>query len=121
MENNNVLELANIPEISEFRAESVVKKVPIVTDQIMASILFIDSDQKMLAFRDFTSDRIYHIIIGSGKITMEKEEQVIDEGSLILVPFGKIHFFSTNGEQMTVLCVRPVRSHNDKLKDIGDN
>lgn len=121
METKNVLEFANIPEISEFRFESVVKMVPIITDQIMATIMLIDTGKKDLAFRDSKSDRIYHIISGSGTITVENKERPVKQGSLILLPFGKIHFFSTNSEKMTVLCVKPVRSHTDNIKDIGDN
>jgi mannose-6-phosphate isomerase-like protein (cupin superfamily) len=121
METKSILELANIPEISEFRADSVIKKVPIITDQVIVSIMFIDSDKKMLAFKDINSDRVYHIISGSGKISWENEERIIKTGSLILVPWGQTHFFSTNFEKMTVLCVKPVRSHSDNMKNIGDN
>ncbi len=121
METESVPEIANIPEIIVFGAEPVIKTVPIVTDQIMSSVIYVDSNQKMIAFRDTSSDRVYHIISGSGRITFGKEEIAIGEGALILVPRGRTHYFSTYSEQMTVLCVRPVRSHIDKMKNIGEN
>lgn len=121
METENVPEFANIPEIIMFGAKSVIKTVPIVTDQIMSSVIYIDSYKKMIAFRDELSDRIYHIISGSGRITLGEEEIAVGKGTLALVPKGRTHYFSTDSEHMTVLCVRPVRSHIDNLKDMGEN
>lgn len=117
MEIKNLPVFVNIQEISEFQVGSVIKKVPIVTNQIMASVMFFDSQESVIKLKDFNADRIYHIISGLGKIIIEKEETLIREDFLILVPKEKAHFFSIKSKHMTVLCVKSVRSHIDILKD----
>lgn len=116
METKDTIEIANIPEITEFRAGAVIKKVPIISDQIMASLMFIDFRESIIVLKDSNADMIYHVISGSGKIIIDKEETDVREGTLILVPKGRIHFFSIESQHMTVLCVKPVRTHIDNMK-----
>jgi mannose-6-phosphate isomerase-like protein (cupin superfamily) len=103
------MEQVKIAGISEFQARGALKKVPFMTGELMAALLFIDSGSPRLAQKDPVSDRIYYIVSGTGKLTLEDSEVPITEGSLVLVPRLQKHYFSTNDEKMTILNVRSIK------------
>jgi mannose-6-phosphate isomerase-like protein (cupin superfamily) len=86
----------------------VVKKVPILTDQLMATVLLIPPNMKIPAHVHSESDEIHYIVSGSGKISIGKQNRAIKEGMLILVPKAKSHYFITEKKPMVVLSNSPV-------------
>lgn len=109
------MELINIEDIKELRNSKVIKKVPILTDQLMATILSIPPNTKIPSHIHTGSDEIHYVIKGEGKITIGKKSKTIKEGMLILVPKTESHYFSTLYEQLIVLSNSPVC---DPVKDL---
>ena len=102
------MEIIQISSIKEFKESKIVKKVPILTEQLMATILLIPPGSKAPAHAHSESDEIHYIIKGTGKITVGKNSETVNEGMLILVPKTESHYFSTSDENLIVLSNSPV-------------
>lgn len=102
------MELIQINSIKDFKESKIVKKVPILTDQLMATILLIPPNSKAPAHTHSESDEIHYIIKGNGKITVGESTEKVNEGMLILVPKAELHFFSTSNENLIILSQSPV-------------
>lgn len=110
------MELININNIKELRNSKVIKKVLILTDQLMATILSIPPNTKIPAHIHTGNDEIHYVIKGEGKITIGKKSRKIKKGMLILVPKTESHYFSTSKEQLIVLSNSPVFNPIKDLK-----
>ncbi len=97
------MELISINEIQNFQESKVIKKIPIISDQLMTTILFIGTKTDTPSHSHADFDEIHYIIQGSGKITVDGESSQVDEGMMILVSKAKPHYFQTSNKQMTVL------------------
>lgn len=102
------MEIIQIDNIKDFKESKIVKKVPILTDQLMATILLIPPNSKAPAHSHSESDEIHYIIKGTGKITVGKNSKSVNEGMLILVPKTELHFFSTSNANLIILSQSPV-------------
>ena len=102
------MEIIQIENIKDFKDSKIVKKVPILTEQLMATILLIPPNSKAPAHTHSESDEIHYIIKGNGKITVGESTEKVNEGMLILVPKTESHFFSTSDDNLTVLSNSPV-------------
>ena len=115
------MESININEISKFQSSKIVKKIPILSDQIMSTVFFIDTEMTTPGHQHAGFEEIHYIIKGSGKMFIDPESQEVHEGMLILVPKKKMHYFITNGDQLTVLAINMVphsRKGEKKVKNI---
>ena len=56
-----------------------------MTDEVLASIIYINPHKKKLSLRAMDTDLVYYVIKGDGKVTIDDETTEISEGSLILV------------------------------------
>jgi mannose-6-phosphate isomerase-like protein (cupin superfamily) len=77
-----------------------------MTDQLITTALFIESNVQMSALVHENKDEILYIMKGAGEICIEDKTEHIEEGMVVLVPKGKKHYFITNGEQLIVLSFR---------------
>lgn len=98
----------NIEALEEYRTERVLKKVPILTDQVMVDILYIAPSTKGLSIQDIVSDWIYYVVRGAGRLDAGSDSVPLRSGMLMLVPKGERHVFSTDSERMCVLSFRSV-------------
>jgi len=107
------MEIVGLVKKEKTRCKNVTKHVPIITDEVMTSILFIHAHKRQLTLKPSSTDVIHYVIKGSGKITIGTETSVVTEGSLILVPKTKIHFYSTSEDRLVVLCVRSLNDNKE--------
>ena len=114
------MEMININDIKEFKDHKVVKKVPILSNNLMGSLLFIGSDTQMLPVRTKGSKEMHLVLDGSGSIEMGEETQTIGPGDLMLVPSNSRYHYSTSDDEMTVLVVRMVDCGQAEKKEEGD-
>ncbi|UCG68425.1 MAG: cupin domain-containing protein [Thermoplasmata archaeon] len=106
--NGDFTQSVDIFDLKESQVFKVVKKVPILTDQLMATVLMIPPNTKIPAHVHSESDEIHYIVSGSGKISIGKHNRSIKEGMLILVPKAETHYFTTEKKPMVVLSNSPV-------------
>jgi len=99
------MEIVNINEIGEFQHTSIVKKVAILTEQLMTMLVCIDKNTATPPHVHDEVDELQYIVKGSGKITVGKKKVGLSSGMLILVPKSKSHFFSTSLEQLMVMSI----------------
>jgi quercetin dioxygenase-like cupin family protein len=113
--NNDVIkmEMVNVTKLAGSRCANVTKQVPIITDEVYASLLFIHPYKKRLNLQSNDLDMIHYIIKGSGEVTVDDEASAISEGSLILIPKNKPHFYSTTDNELVVLSVRSIKEVNN--------
>ena len=102
------MEIIQIEGINDFIESKIVKQVPILTEQLMATILMIPSNAKTPAHAHTESDEIHYIIRGTGRISVGKNSNKVQEGNLILVPKTESHYFSTSENTLIVLSQSPV-------------
>ena len=114
------MELVNVNDIKDFQKSKAIKKIPIISDQLLSTLLFIDSNTNLPSHKHVKFDEIQYIISGAGNITMNGKSTAITEGMLILVPKTISHNFSTSIDQMIVLSVG-ILSDNNHLDENGKN
>jgi mannose-6-phosphate isomerase-like protein (cupin superfamily) len=102
------MEIIQIENIKDFKESKIVKRVPILTEQLMATLLLIPPNSKAPAHAHSETDEIHYIIKGNGNITVGKSSKKVNEGMLILVPKTESHFFSTSEKNLIVLSQSPV-------------
>jgi mannose-6-phosphate isomerase-like protein (cupin superfamily) len=102
------MEQVNISELAEFQDEKVTKKVPIMTDQLMGTVLFINSHKEKLMINESEYDRIYYVVSGSGTVKTDELKEPIVEGSVFLVHRKETVYFSTEENSLIVLYVRSI-------------
>jgi mannose-6-phosphate isomerase-like protein (cupin superfamily) len=107
-----IMDLVNIKEIQNFQDSKVFKHIPIISDQIMSTLLFIGSNTDTPPHTHKEFDEIHYIIQGNGTITVDDESRVVNEGMMILIKSSKSHNFSTMDKQMTVLTINIVPDNN---------
>ena len=110
------MESINIYDMRKIQDSKVIKEIPILTDQLMATILFIDSNTTIPAHIHTDSDEMHYVIKGNGKITIGSKSKMIDEGMLVLAPKAKPHYFSTSKEQLMVLSISHIIEHDKDSK-----
>ncbi|MDP6157118.1 MAG: cupin domain-containing protein [Candidatus Thermoplasmatota archaeon] len=109
------MELINIGDMKETELAKVIKKVPIITDQLIASVYFISPDRTLPRHTHTDIDEIHYIVDGNGRITIDGTSRNISKGLLILVPKGSSHFFSASKNGMTLISLCPI-IRNRKMK-----
>jgi mannose-6-phosphate isomerase-like protein (cupin superfamily) len=102
------MEIIHINNIKDFKESKIVKKVPILTEQLMATILLIPPGSKAPAHAHSETDEIHYVIEGTGKITVGTNSENVNEGMLILVPKTESHYFSTSNANLIILSQSPV-------------
>ena len=130
------MELISIDEIKKFQDSRVIKEIPMLTDQLMATLLFIGSDTNIPAHKHIFMDEIDYVIKGTGKVTVDNKSKSIHKGMMILVPRGTSHYFSTSKEHLVIMAISPIisgdkdskktsktrkKSKGDKIKNESSN
>ncbi len=102
------MDLTSIKDMTEIDPSKVIKSVPIMTDQLMAAVLFVGPNKDMPPHSHEDADELHYVIKGCGELNMDDETGKICQGNLFLVPKGKTHHFRASDEGLVVLCVCPV-------------
>ena len=111
------MEIIHLENLKKYSETKVVKKVPILTDQMMAILLLVPPNTAVPAHSHTGSDEVHYIISGSGKITIGGQSKGVKKGMLILVPKAEFHYFTTLKEPLIVLSNSPVcEPHKGPLK-----
>jgi mannose-6-phosphate isomerase-like protein (cupin superfamily) len=111
------MEMININDIKEFKDHGVVKKVPMLTSNLMGSLLFIDNDTDMLAVRTKGSKEMHLVLEGAGKIEIDDEMEMIGQGSIMLIPAHSRYHYTTSEDKMVVLVVKLVdHGHTNEME-----
>jgi mannose-6-phosphate isomerase-like protein (cupin superfamily) len=102
------MEIIDIDGDNKFKELKTIKKVPILTDQMMATLLLIPPNTEVPAHSHIESDEIHYIISGSGRITIGSQSEKVQKGMLILVQKAEFHYFSTLKDPLIILSNSPV-------------
>ena len=78
------MEFVNVSEFDNCCNLKVIKKVPILTDQLMATVLLIEPNTTLPSHTHKDLDEIHYVIEGAGKITIGKNSREVDEGLMIV-------------------------------------
>jgi mannose-6-phosphate isomerase-like protein (cupin superfamily) len=97
------MELTDINNNKTLKGLKLKKNVHIITDQLMATSLLIDSNTTLPAHVHDSNDEIIYIVEGKGEITIDNESSSVHEGMLIFVPKTKSHFITTSDVPIYVL------------------
>ena len=97
------MEMVNVGEFQTPTDSKVIKKVPILTNQLISTIFSVGVNSEIPAHLHSEFDEIHYIIDGSGKVTVGKESKSVSKGMLLLIPKSKTHYFSTKDEKLTIL------------------
>ncbi len=112
METKEKMEIVDVAHIEEFRACQVIKKVPILAEELMAEIFFIDANKKRMTLWDSDSDRIHYIVKGNGNLTVGSETRPVNEGMIVLIHKSSSFYYSTDEDQLIVLSIKSIKKHN---------
>ena len=110
------MEIVELELFNDFKKKSVRMEIPMMTEQIMATMLLIDSDSNTLALNHPHTDKIYFVIEGSGVVTIGDESKEVSKGNLILVPNGSQHKYTTNTERLVLLTIGETQKKIPKME-----
>lgn len=103
-------EIPEMIDISSLKDQSVIrgilKKVPILTDQLIVEVLVLDKDQESATHNHESSDEVEYIVQGRGRIQVDKVLHEVKDGHTMLVPRSVPHRIMANGGSMTVISIR---------------
>ena len=108
-----LMELADINNNNNPQNSKIQKNIHIITEQLMATSLFIDSNSVLPAHSHDCHDEILYVVSGSGEITIEDDKKPIHEGMLIFVPQAKSHHIRTLSEQLFLLTFSKIDNHHN--------
>ena len=74
------MELISIDDIQKFQDSRVRKEIPMLTDQLMATLFFIGSNTSIPAHTHTFMDEIDYVVQGTGKITVDNKSKSIHKG-----------------------------------------
>jgi mannose-6-phosphate isomerase-like protein (cupin superfamily) len=106
----------DITKVKSSICSKVVKEVPILTDDLIATTLFFDSNIRIPPHVHEDVDELHYVIRGTGNLNIGDNSRQIKEGMLILIPKNESHCYSTENEKLMVLSIRIV---GDRGKDKG--
>jgi len=112
------MEILNIGTETHFQKSRVIKKIPLLSEQLIATTLFIDSGTKTPEHVHDLFDEIHYIIEGTGKIKVGVETTAIQKGTLLMVPSKKAHQIEATTEKMVVLVIRQINHGNESINDL---
>lgn len=113
------MELINIGDMKEMEYAKVIKKVPIITDQVIASVYFIGPDRTLPRHTHTDIDEIHYVVDGNGRITIDDTSSNIGKGMMILVPKGSSHFFSASKNGMTLISLCPIIQNRNVKNELN--
>jgi mannose-6-phosphate isomerase-like protein (cupin superfamily) len=111
------MEMIDIKDIEEFEEHKVVKKVPLLSNDLMGSLLFIGSDTNMLPVRTKGSNEMHLVLEGDGGIEMDGKTRKVGKGTFMLIPPHSRYRYTTKDNEMIVLVVKQVNgSRSEKAE-----
>jgi quercetin dioxygenase-like cupin family protein len=111
------MEILDIAELKKFQKSKVIKKVPMLSDQLMVTLYYIDSKTRTPEHNHNEYDEIQYIVEGEGIVSVGNKESQVQKGNLIMVSKNEQHCYTTASEQMVVLAIGMVsdKLNSDKL------
>lgn len=106
------MDIQNIGPLSNSQRSGIVKQIPILSEQLIATTLYIDSETRTPVHVHNDRDEIHYIIKGHGKISLDNEIQEVKEGDLVMIHKNEHHFLETNSEKMIVLTITPIHNNH---------
>lgn len=85
------MHIINITEQKEFNTSGIIKKVPILTDRAVVSLMFFEKGQEMSLHKHKNCDEIIYIIDGECEITIGDEKEKANKGNIALAPMSVLH------------------------------
>jgi mannose-6-phosphate isomerase-like protein (cupin superfamily) len=102
------MEKADLETLREFRPNGVIKKVPLLSDHLFGSLLFLDGGTETLPVRTKDLEEIHYVIEGGGRINCGKNSEELKPGSLLLIPPARSYSYVTDDSRAVILIVRPI-------------
>jgi quercetin dioxygenase-like cupin family protein len=90
-------------KIDHPKGSNFTKKIHLMTDQLIATSLFINMNSTLPAHVHEDNDEIIYIVEGSGEVTIENETMQVHKGMLITIPRNKLHHITAREEMLVVL------------------
>ena len=97
------MEIIDVLRYSGFNIGSVFREVPFFTDQLMTTILTIDSNSRTTDLNHSRKDRVYYVVSGRGEVTVDNRSNDVREGHLVLIPNGTKYHFMTKADKMVLI------------------
>ena len=86
----------------------LTKKIPLVTDQVMATVFYVATGNGIPPHIHAKYDEVHYVVEGSGKISIEGIVRPVKKGNLILVPRGKKHRVTAVEDGLRLLVFNPL-------------
>ena len=112
------MEIIDVMRYTDFKKGSVFREVPMITDQTMATILLIDSNSKTTDLNHPQKDRIYYVVAGAGKVTIDEESRMVKAGDMILIPNGSSHKYTTKTSRLVLISVNQIEDGEHTKKKV---
>ncbi len=110
------MESIDINKLRMFKESKVIKKVPLISDQLISTIYFLDSNSEIPTHKHQTFDEINYVVSGTGTIKVNGESRPISEGMIILVPKSQTHNITSDQNKMTLLTVNSLQKYARKKR-----
>jgi mannose-6-phosphate isomerase-like protein (cupin superfamily) len=88
---------------SSFAAEKMKKNNLFTTDRLFCDVYCFEPGQSQSAHAHAGSDKVYYVLEGSGRITVDSEERPVGPGTAVLAPAGSPHAVTAGNERLRLL------------------
>lgn len=94
---------------NKYNASNLNKNIHIITDQLIATSLLINSNSTLPAHAHDENDEIIYVVRGEGEITIDDETESLQNGMIISIPRTKSHQITTADSELLILSFSKIK------------
>lgn len=94
-----------VPDRIAFAADKMKKTNLVDTPSLFCDVYGLEAGQTQAGHRHAVGDKIYYVLSGSGRITVDGDARVVTSGDLVCAPAGSDHAVENPGPERLALLV----------------
>jgi len=103
------MKVGNFYSDAEYSCNEVIKKTPVVTDNIRLIMIYMEKNQKLNPHLHENSEELFFVVSGLGRIYVGDEIINVEEGDIVHVGNNIVHSIESRDMQLSVFAVQSPR------------
>ncbi len=99
------MDIINITEEQEFNTSEIIKKVPLLTESAIVSLMFLEKGQEMCLHKHPTCEEFIYVVDGNCEITIGNETKKLKSKNIVLVPRSVLHRIKNCPDKKLILLI----------------
>ncbi len=103
-----------IEDLEEYKDALIVKKIPMLTRNMMVKFLFLNKRGGGISFGHRDYDEVHYIYKGKAKLDTGKEEIPVEAGMMVTIAREKTYRYTVTGDRLAIIAFSPIRDISDE-------